>query len=52
MMVTNYIIAMGRRLVENGFGILANRWRCFLGSLEQGPDVVRLLIETGFILHN
>ena len=26
--------------------------RCFLGTLEQGPDVVRLLVETGVILHN
>ena len=50
MMVANYLISRGSRVVEYGFGILANR--CFLGSLEKGPDVVRLLVETGVILHN
>ena len=52
MMVANYIISRGRHVVENGFGMLANRRRCFLGILEQGPDVVRLKVETGVILHN
>ena len=52
MMVANYRLSRGIRVVEYGFRILANRWRCFLGTLEQGPDVERLLVETGVTLHN
>ncbi|KAJ8037099.1 hypothetical protein HOLleu_17835 [Holothuria leucospilota] len=52
MMVANFRIFRGRRVIENGFGILANRFRHFMGTLEQGPEVVRLLVETGVLLHN
>ncbi|XP_046579224.1 protein ALP1-like [Haliotis rubra] len=44
MLLANYRLSRGRRVVENGFGILANRWRCFLGTLD--------LMWCGVILHN
>ena len=53
MMVANYRICKGRRVWwRMCFGILTNRWRCFMGTREGGPGVVRLLVETGVIVHN
>ena len=50
--ITDYRISIGRRVVENAFGITAQKWRVLLTTMELDPDNARLVVETCCVLHN
>ena len=41
-----------RRISENLFGILANRWRFIRNVLLLHPDVIEILVSAALVLHN
>ena len=50
--IYNYRHSRARRLSENLFGIIANRWRVFRSVILLPPESVGNLVEATIVLHN
>ena len=50
--VFNYRLSRMRRISENGFGILANRWRVFRRPFPFEPEKVKFIVLATITLHN
>lgn len=50
--IFNYRLSRGRRVVENVFGHLANRFRVFLTTINLGPEKVQSITLACCALHN
>ena len=50
--IFNYRLSRARRIVENAFGILGNRFQCLLGSLRQESQTVEEIVMSCCTLHN
>ena len=50
--VFNYRLSRARRVVENAFGILANRFRVFMTPMNLSPEKVEIITLACCVLHN
>lgn len=50
--VFNYRLTQARRVVENAFGILANRFRILLNTIPLNPEKAKLIVQASCTLYN
>jgi len=50
--IYNYRLSRMRRVSENAFGILANKWRIFLSPVALEPEKVQMITLAALTLHN
>jgi hypothetical protein len=50
--IFDYRLLRARRVVENAFGILANRFRCLLSVMNQKPETVHVTVLTCVCFRN
>ena len=50
--IFNYRLSRARRISENAFGILANRWQVFRKPFLLKPEKVKVITYSALILHN
>ena len=50
--IFNYRISRDRRVVENAFGILANRFQVLLTTMQYHHSTVKVIVKACIVLHN